>query len=156
VAMLYNRKAALAWDFTEIGKVKPEVFFFVQIRTVEYKAWHCAGFPILKVLNQTVIEMLNDRVDKGMLKSCHGLYRNPWFLAKKKNGKYRLVNHAVEFNRVIIRDTNLPPAVDSFSEEFADCTVVFLIDFFFGYDQIELDVKSRNMTAFIISIGFFR
>jgi hypothetical protein len=38
VAMLYNREAALAWDFTEIGKVKPEIFPPVQIRTVNYKA----------------------------------------------------------------------------------------------------------------------
>jgi hypothetical protein len=67
VAMLYNREAALAWDFTEIGKVKPEVSLPVQIRIVNYKAWYCAGFPIPKALNQTVIEMLNDRVDKGML-----------------------------------------------------------------------------------------
>ena len=75
--MLYNREAALAWDFTEIGKVKPEVFLPVRIRTVNHKAWYCAGFPILKALNQTVIEMLNDRINKGMLEPCHGLYRNP-------------------------------------------------------------------------------
>jgi hypothetical protein len=77
MAMLYNREAALAWDFTEIGKIKPEVSLPVQIRIVNYKAWHCAGFPIPKTLNQTVIEMLNDRVDKGVLELCHGPYRNP-------------------------------------------------------------------------------
>ena len=132
--MLYNREIALAWDFTKIKKVKPEVFLFVQIRTVDHKAWYCAGFPISKALNQTVIEMLNDRIDKGMLKPCHGFYRNPWFLIKKKDGKYRLVNYAVKLNKVTIRDANLFPAVNSFSEEFAGYAVTFLINFFFGYD----------------------
>jgi hypothetical protein len=132
--MLYNRETAFAWDFTEIGKVKPEIFLPVQIRIVDHKIWHCAGFPIPKALNQTVIKMLNDQVDKGVLEPCHGPYRNPWFLVKKKDGKYRLVNHAVEFNKVTIRDANLPPAVNFFSEEFAGYTVISLINFFFGYD----------------------
>jgi hypothetical protein len=134
MAILYNRETALAWDFTEIGKIKPEISLPVQIRTVDHKAWYCAGFPIPKALNQTVIEMLNNRVNKRMLESCHGPYRNPWFLVTKKNGKYRLVNHAVKFNKITIRDANLFPAVNSFSEEFAGYTVVSLIDFFSGYD----------------------
>jgi hypothetical protein len=66
------------------------------------------------------------------------------------------VNHAVKLNRMIIRDANLLPAVDSFSEEFADCAIISLINFFFDYDQIEFDVKSRDITAFMIPIGFFR
>ena len=156
MAILYNRETALAWDFTEIRKVKPEVSLPVQIRTVDHKAWHCAGFPIPKALNQTVIEMLNNRVDKGMLEPCHGPYRNLWFLIKKKDGKYRLVNHAVEFNKMTIRDANLPPAVNSFSEKFTNYAVTSLIDFFSDYDQIKLDIKFRNITAFITPIGLFR
>ena len=78
--------------------------------------------------------MLNNRVDKGVLEPCHGLYRNSWFLVKKKNGKYRLVNYAVEFNKMTIRDANLPLAVNSFSKEFAGYAIAFLIDFFSGYD----------------------
>jgi hypothetical protein len=48
------------------------------------------------------MEILKDRIDKRILESCHGFYRNLWFIVKKKNGKYRLVNHATEFNRYII------------------------------------------------------
>jgi hypothetical protein len=66
------------------------------------------------------------------------------------------VNHAVKLNKMTIRDTNLPPAVDSFSEEFSGYTVISLINFFSGYDQIKLDIKSRNITAFITPIRFLR
>jgi len=38
--------------------------------------------------------------------------------------------------------------VDEFSEEFAGCQIASMIDFFFGYDQIELDAKSRDLTGF--------
>src|SRR5271156_372945 len=156
IAMLFNREAALAWEFAEMGKVKPEVSPPVQIRTVPHKPWQSPGFPVPRALNQTVIEMLKDRVAKGILEPCHGPYRNPWFLVKKKDGKYRLVNHAVEVNRHTIRDANLPPVVDTFSEEFAGCAVASLIDLFSGYDQIELDSKSRDMTVFITPLRLFR
>jgi len=59
-----------------------------------------------------------------------------------------LINAAVEMNRRTIRDANLPLSVDEFSEEFAGCQMALIIDLFSGYDQIELDVRSRDLTAF--------
>lgn len=35
--MLYNKEAALAWDFTEIGKVKAEVALPQKIQKVKQK-----------------------------------------------------------------------------------------------------------------------
>ncbi len=79
--------------------------------------------------------MLKNRVEKGVFKSNHNPYRNPWFLVKKKEkGKYRLINTAMEINRVIVKDANLPPFVDEFSKKFIGCIIISLIDFFSGYD----------------------
>lgn len=75
--------------------------------------------------------MLQERLKMGVIELCHGPYRNPWYLVKKTiPGKYQLVNVAVELNRVTIRDANLPPSADKFSEEFVACTILSLIDFF--------------------------
>jgi hypothetical protein len=73
-----------------------------------------------------------------LLERCHGAYRNPWFLIKKKNGKYRLVNAAMAINAVTIRDANLPPVIDEFAEEFGGMKVTSLLDFFSGHDQVPL------------------
>ena len=70
--------------------------------------------------------------------------------------KYRLVNVAVELNRVTIQDANLPPSADKFSEEFAGCTILSLIDFFSGYDQVKLDKEFRDLTAFMTPLGLMR
>ena len=35
--MLYNKEAILAWDFTEIGKVKNEITPPQKIQTVDHK-----------------------------------------------------------------------------------------------------------------------
>lgn len=97
--------------------------------------------------------MLQGRLKMGIIESCHGLYRNSWYLVKKSTPeKYWLVNVAVELNKVIVRDTNLPPFADKFSEEFADCAISSLIKFFSEYDQVELDEEFRDLTVFMISL----
>jgi hypothetical protein len=101
--------------------------------------------------------MLRDRMKHGVLEKCYGPYRNPWFLVEKKVKKtYRLINAAIKMNSVTLRDANLPPTVDEFLEEFAGCFCALLIDFFLGYNQLTLDKKSRDMTAFMTLIGLLR
>jgi hypothetical protein len=121
IKVLYNREKALAFDFSHIGKVRPDVAPLQIIKTVEHKAWQVPGFPIPKALLPVVIRMLQERLKNGILEYSDGPYRNPWFLVKKKSGKYRLINAAIEINKRSIRDANLPPSVDEFSEEFAGC-----------------------------------
>ena len=85
------------------------------------------------------------------------MYRNPYFLIKKKEGdKYRFINNVVEINRVIIRNGNLPLTINEFSEEFSNYIITSFINFFSGYDQVELDERFRNLTSFYTSIGFYR
>ena len=155
--ILYNRKAALAWDFTHCERVRPEITLPQKIKIVPHEAWQVPSFPIPRAFKEKVIEMLNDRMKRGMLKRSESPYRNPWFLAKKKDKiSYRLVNAAMEMNRVTIRDANMPPSADEFAEEFSGCAVASLVDFFSGYDQVELDPSSRDMTAFMTPLGLLR
>jgi len=100
--------------------------------------------------------MLQERLKNRVLKYCDGPYQNPWFLVKKKSSKYRLVNAAMEINKHSIQDANLPLFVDEFSEEFAGCQMALLINLFSGYDQIDLNVKSRDLTRFQTPIGLLR
>jgi hypothetical protein len=92
--------------------------------------------------------MLQKKLKNGVLKYCDKPYRNPWFLVQKKSSKYKLVNAAIEINKHTIQDANLPPSVDEFSKEFAGCQIASMIDFFSGYNQIELNVKSQDLTGF--------
>ena len=54
-----------------------------------YKAWQVVNFLILKVLLPLVIIMFKERLDKRVLEYLDKLYRNTWFLVKKKKlGEY--------------------------------------------------------------------
>lgn len=92
----------------------------------------------------------------GVYEHCQSPYRNPWFAVKKKDDDYRLVNAAMNINRVTIRDAALPPSADEFSEDVAGMHVASLIDWFSGYDQISLDTLSRDLTAFQTPLGLLR
>lgn len=86
----------------------------------------------------------------GIIGLFHAFYINFWYLVKKSTPrKYRLVNVAVELNRVTVRDANLPPSANKFFKKFAGCAISFLITFFSGYDQVKLDKESRDLTAFM-------
>jgi hypothetical protein len=154
--MLYNREGAFAWEFKEIGHIRKEVAPPQEIRTIPHKAWQAKSFHIPKALEPTVIKIVTDRKIKGILESCFGPYRNPYFLVPKKDGHHRLINAAMAMNRVTIRDANLPPSSDEYSEDFAGCHIISLIDWYSGYDQVELAEHCRDMTAFQTPIGLLR
>ena len=154
--VLYNREKALAWDFSEMGRVKEEVAPPQVIETIDHKAWQIPGFPLPRALQEIVIEMLRERIEQGLLEPCKGPYRNPWFLVKKKNGKYRMVIAAMHINARTIRDANLPPNVEEFAEDFAGRQISSLIDFFSGYDQVELARVSRDLTGILTPLGLLR
>lgn len=155
--MLYNREAAITFTFETMGKVSPSVAPPQEIRTIPHKPWQAKGFQIPKALHQKTIDMLKERLRMGVIEPCYGPYRNPWYLVKKtKPGKYQFVNAAVEVNRVTLRDANLPPQVNKFSEEFAGYVIASLVDFFLGYDQVSLATESRNFTGFQTPLGLMR
>ena len=86
--MLYNREKAITFNYLHCGKVCPEVALPQIIKMVEHKAWQVPGFPVLKALILTVVDLLKLRLKYGILEYCNGLYQNPWFLSRKKGGKH--------------------------------------------------------------------
>jgi hypothetical protein len=155
--MLFNREIAFFWDFIEKNSVRSKVTSLMKIRTMSHEAWQILEFQIFKALIKIVAEIIKNRIKNDVLEFCYELYRNSWFLVKKKKKeKYRLINVALKMNRVTIRDTNLFSAINEFSEEFVDCVIVFLMNLFFEYDQLSLIEKCRNMIAFMISLDLMR
>ncbi len=100
--------------------------------------------------------MLRERLQKDLIEPSYTPYRNSFFLVKKKGDKYRLINNAVKINRITIRDGNLPPTVNEFSKKFDNYIIISLINFFSGYNQIELNEKFKDLINFHIPIRLYR
>ena len=124
---------------------------------MSHKVWQIFDFLVSKTSKFIVINILQKQISVELLKWCFEFYRNSWFLIDKQiKNKYRIINVAMNMNEVIIRDVNLPFNVEKFSKEFARMCVVFLINFFFEYNQIILIKKFRDLIAFMISLNLFR
>ena len=67
-----------------------------------------------------------------------------------------MINTVIEINKCIIYNANLLLLVDKFFKEFVGYKVALLINFFSRYDQVKLDVKSRDLTAFQTPLGLLR
>ncbi len=136
--MLFNREAIMIWNFSEMRKIKDIVSFSQQIRTILHDAWQTLDFSVSKTLHQIIINMLKNWIKHDILKFCHDLYWNFWFLIKKKFNQYHMINTAMNMNKIIIRDINLLSDVNEFFKKFVDMIMIFLIDLFSEYDQITL------------------
>ena len=156
--LFYRWEIVLTQKFSEIDKIRSKIMKNQKIRTISHKIWQIVDFSILRTLKFVIVNMLQERINVELLKSCFELYRNFWFLINKKvkNRKYRMINVAMNINRVIIRNVNLLFNIEEFSNEFIKIYIVFLIDFFFEYDQMILIEKSRNLIAFIIFLNLLR
>ena len=64
--------------------------------------------------------MFRDRLKRGIIKESYTPYRNTWFLVRKKDSKYQLINSAIKLNIITIRDAIIPPSTDEYT---ADLTI---------------------------------
>jgi hypothetical protein len=58
--ILDNREVALAWDFSYLGLLKPEVFLPLKIYTISYKAWQEPSFLVLRALALVINKLIRE------------------------------------------------------------------------------------------------
>ena len=66
------------------------------------------------------------------------------------------MNVALKMNKVIIRNVNLFSSIDEFLEDFVECVISLLLNFFLKYYHILLNIKLRNITIFITFIELYK
>ncbi len=123
---------------------------------MEYKTWQKKAIPISPALLFKCIEIFRDRIAKGMLEEGYRLYRNPWFLVAKKDGRLYLINDIQLINKITIRDMFCPPGAETYIVEFVGCQILLLLDLFSGYNQVELDEFSRDLITILTPLGLLQ
>ena len=132
--VLFVRESALTWNWEEKKTFHSEICSSVRVQTVNHKSWQKKKISISQALKPAIQHILQDCMRYQVAEYCDGLYHNTWFLVKKKNEDYHLIITVVPLNAVTLKDTNLSPSADEFSEEFSGMMVASLLDLFSGYD----------------------
>src|SRR5579859_5070438 len=157
VEILYDYEGAIAFDDSEMGMLNPEIEPPAVIHTVPHEPWQQPSLRLPKAMEEKAMEIVKEKLKMGLLEYSQGPYRSRFFLVPKKNpGEYRLINDVQPLNKVTIRDSGMPPATDEFSEDFGGCPILSAIDYYSSYNQILLDLRSRDLTAFATLLGSLR
>jgi hypothetical protein len=101
--VLINREKVFIFKWLDYSRIYKDVLLPIIINTIKYKVWQVVNFLCLKPLLLLIVKMLKERLNRGVLEYSKGLYKNLWFLVKKKKlREYRLINLAMYLN-VIMR-----------------------------------------------------
>ena len=149
IDILFEFEGAIAFDDSEMGLLHPEIEPPVVVHTVPHSPWQQQNLRLPKAMQEAATAIVKEKLESGTLEFSQGPYRSRYFLVRKKDGNWRLINDVQALNKVTIRDSGMPPSVDEFSEDFACYPITSAIDYYSGYYEINLDKVSRDLTAFL-------
>ena len=75
--VLFNREAAITFDFTAKGHFSDEIEPPHVVSTISYILWQTKNFKILKALEGEMVKIIQDRVECGALERSFDPYQNP-------------------------------------------------------------------------------
>ena len=73
----------------------------------------------------------------------------------KKQGAIRICTNFCDLNHAYPKDNFPTPFIDQILDECARSEVFFFMDYFFGYNQIQIKPEDQHKTAFIFPWGTF-
>jgi transposase InsO family protein len=157
VDSLFEFEGAIAFDDDEMGLLDTRIEPPVKAHVIPHIPWQQSNLRLPKAMQDIATTIVKEKLEKGLFERSFGPYRSRYFLvAKKPDGSWRFINDVQPLNKVTIRDAGMPPAVDDFSEDFAGYPITSSVDFYSSYNEILLDIESRDLTAFLTEIGLIR
>lgn len=155
-SVLLRNEEALAWTEEEKGGFDERYIPPLKIPVVDHTPWQDRNIRLPVKTREKVIEFLKQKIASGLYERSQSAYRSGFFAVEKKDGRIRLVHDLQRLNSITIRDAGVPPLMDSLTEDLAGCHIYTGLDAFSGYDQVGIDVKSRDLTTFQSPLGTLR
>ena len=162
VAVVGDESEALKWKqeyptvFEGIGKLRSRQITLDIDPTVRPVAQAYRRIPFN--LRDKVEAQIEQLLDLGIIEAVDGPtpWVNPVVLVPKSKGEIRLCLDMREANKAILRRRYPIPTVDEILQTMNGSTVFSKLDLKWGYHQLELDSKSREITTFATPQGLFR
>jgi transposase InsO family protein len=104
---------------------------------------------------QQLRDIVDDLLDKGVIRKSYSQYASPAFLVPKPSGGQRMVIDYRRVNQKIRFDAFPMPNIECAFAYFNKATIFSVLDLNSAYYQIPLSAKSRKVTAFCTPFGLF-
>lgn len=140
---------AIAFNDGERGVFSRIYYPDYEIPVIEHTPWVQEPIRIPKAIEGKVRTLLGQQRRAGKYEDSCASYRSRVFaVLKQASGNLRLVHDLQEMNRVVVRDSSLPPRADDFAESFVGHAIYGVADLFSGFDAVTLAECSRDLTTF--------
>lgn len=113
-------------------------------------------YPINPDKRKFVIQKIKEMEGQGLIEPSTSGWASPIVLPKKKNGEYRLCVDFRKVNERTISDAYPMPDLKNSLRQVSGCRVFSTLDLNSGYWQVEVEEKSRPLTAFMTPRGLFQ
>ncbi|KAG5456878.1 MAG: hypothetical protein BJ554DRAFT_3250, partial [Olpidium bornovanus] len=144
---------AIAFDDDEIGSVDPRIVPPMVIFTTAHVPWKPKLLPIPRAHYDKLLELLRARITWRVFEPAQGPYANRWFTVPKKDRNLQIIQDLRPVNAVMIRNSGVAPILDDYAELFAARAIYSMADLFSSYDQFQLELASRELTAMQTPLG---
>jgi hypothetical protein len=104
---------------------------------------------------QALREIVQDFLNKGVVKKSYSQYASPAFLVPKTQAGYRIVVDYRLLNKKVVFDAFPMPSLEHLFANFQGANVFSILDLNSSFYQIPLSAKSRKATAFCTPFGLF-
>jgi hypothetical protein len=121
---------ALAWEDSERGRLRRDMFPDVKIATIEHIPWAERPIPVPPGIKNEFMELIQNKLSTGVYEPSNSAYRSKIFTVTKKQGTIRIVHDLQKLNSLTIKDAGLPPAVEQFAKWYAGKSIYTLMDIY--------------------------
>ncbi|KAG5462733.1 MAG: hypothetical protein BJ554DRAFT_3778 [Olpidium bornovanus] len=145
--MLGRHGRAFAFKDSEIGCADPAVVAPMVIFMDEHEPWALKSIGVPRAMQGKLEEFLKRRMATKVLEPASGPYACRWFMVLKKDGGYWIIQDCRPLNAVTIWNASLGPTIEEAMDGFAGRAIYSFADLFCGYDQFQLEERSRVLAA---------
>ena len=91
-----------------------------------------------------------------VIERCESNWAYPIHAVKKWDGSWRVCGDFRRLNSITKLDRYPLPALTTFNEQLAECTIFSKVDLKHAFQQVCVDESSQDKTAIITALGLFR
>ena len=121
-----------------------------------HQRFECRAYPMSQYKQQIMKQIIEDQLQKGMIRPSQSPYASPAFLVPKAGGSgHRLVVDMRLLNKSVEKSTWPIPRIYEILDKLAGTHYFTTLDLVDGFHQCELEEDSRKYTAFKTQFGTF-
>lgn len=127
----------------------------MKIHLHEDKPFCYRPYRMSKTEQDTVKEIVDELLEKDIVRESESEYSSPVLLVRKKNGEQRLCIDYRKLNSLTVKENQPLPRIDDQIDKLQSGNYFTSLDLKSGYYQVPLEESSKRFTAFVTPEGHY-